>query len=253
MNYLSKVRRLSTFIDKKEIEFYSKLDKSWMNEIGEFKGLHSLNKLRIPAILDSINSSNLKNKKILEVGCGGGILTFPLVRLGAFVTAIDPCKESIIAANNFANNILKQNYRHRVGFQCTTVQEFSKNNKNIYDIVIASEVLEHVPNVSNFMNKCASLTKCNGILFISATNKTFLSNLLAVKFAENVAGLLPPGSHNWDKFIKPGYLIKILLENNFSVKSYRGLTYNLLTNNWLWINNTDVNYFLIGKKNHIKV
>uniref|UniRef100_A0A0K0E7U3 Ubiquinone biosynthesis O-methyltransferase, mitochondrial n=1 Tax=Strongyloides stercoralis TaxID=6248 RepID=A0A0K0E7U3_STRER len=242
------LRNFSKYVDKHEVENFSKLGDVWMDESKEFKALHSLNRLRVPAILKSVNSSNLKDKNVLEIGCGGGILSFSLARLGANVTGVDACKESVASAKSSAQNILNDNVRKRVNFIHNTVEEFSKDKDNSYDIVVASEVIEHVPNVDDFVSKCSGLLKNNGSIFFSTINKTFLSKLLAVKLAEDVIGIVPEGVHDWEKFVDPNYLTKILYKNNINVTSCNGVAYNPLTNNWFWINNTNVNYFLLGKK-----
>uniref|UniRef100_A0A0N5C469 Ubiquinone biosynthesis O-methyltransferase, mitochondrial n=1 Tax=Strongyloides papillosus TaxID=174720 RepID=A0A0N5C469_STREA len=252
MHKILDIRRFSSFVDKNEVANFAKLGGVWMDENNEFKALHSLNKFRVPAILKSVNSSNLKDKNILEIGSGGGILSFSLARLGASVTGVDACKESVLSAKTSAEQILNDKIRKRVNFIHDTVEEFSKVNRNKYDIVIASEVIEHVPNVEDFVNKCGSCLKDNGLIFFSTINKTFLSKLLAIKMAEDILGIVPQGVHDWNKFVSPNYLTEVLNNNNISVILCSGIGYNPLSNNWFWINNTDVNYFLIGKKNYCK-
>ncbi|CEF64523.1 Hexaprenyldihydroxybenzoate methyltransferase, mitochondrial [Strongyloides ratti] len=207
-----------------------------MDENKEFKALHSLNRLRVPTILKIANSQNLNGKNILEVGSGGGILSFSLARLGASVTGVDACKESVTSATNSAQKILNDNIRKRVNFIHNTIEEFSK------------EVIEHVPNVEDFVTKCSGLLKNNGSIFFSTINKTFLSKILAIEMAENIIGIVPEGVHDWEKFVDPNYLTDILYKNNIKTTLCNGVAYNPLTNDWFWINNTNINYFLIGKK-----
>uniref|UniRef100_A0A0N4Z9X6 Ubiquinone biosynthesis O-methyltransferase, mitochondrial n=1 Tax=Parastrongyloides trichosuri TaxID=131310 RepID=A0A0N4Z9X6_PARTI len=243
MKRLLNFRYFSKYIDKKEIENFSKLGNVWMDEEKEFKALHSLNRLRVPAILKSTNG-NLNDKNIIEVGCGGGILSFALARLGASVTGVDACKESIVASTASADRILNPEIRKRVNFIHDTIENIS----NTYDIVVASEVIEHVPSVEDFVNNCSRLLNKNGIIFFSTINKTLLSKIVAIELAENILNIVPQGVHDWKKFVDPNELSILLKKNNVDVTLINGVTYNPITNKWSWIDNTSVNYFLIGKK-----
>ena len=232
-------------INKKEIEKFSKIASEWWNPNGKFKPLHKFNPLRIRYIKDNIiknfklNSSSepLKKIKILDIGCGGGLLSEPMRRLGADVMGIDASKNNIeIAKIHAKKNKLKINY------MCAT-PEVLKNKK--FDVILNMEIVEHVEDLNFFLKKSSELLKKNGLMFIATLNKTLKSYIFAIVGAEYVLQWLPIGTHDWDKFVKPDDLIKICKNNNLKLEKLDGMNFNLITDQWKISSDDSVNY--IGK------
>ena len=215
----------------------------WWIEDGAFKALHSFNLIRTKFLIDSINTysnKTLKSQKILDVGCGGGIFCEPLARLGANVTGIDTNKKAIQSANNHAKSQnLKINYLN------TNLAGI--NNDDKFDIITCMEVLEHVDDVSTVLRGIKKKLKKNGLFVGSTINKTLTSYITAIFLAENVLNLVPKGTHEWKKFIKPSYLKKNLIVEDFSHIRFKGLFYNPLSNSWKFINNQSINYIFSAK------
>lgn len=215
----------------------------WWVENGAFKALHSFNLIRIKFLTDAISSysnKTLKSQKILDVGCGGGIFCEPLARLGANVTGIDTNKKAIQSANN---HVESQNLK--IKYLNTNLAGI--NNGEKFDIITCMEVLEHVDDVSTILQGIKKKLKKNGLFIGSTINKTLISYFTAIFLAENVLNLVPKGTHEWKKFIKPSYLKKNLIIENFSHIRFKGLFYNPLFNSWKFINNQSVNYIFSAK------
>ena len=215
----------------------------WWVENGAFKALHSFNLIRIKFLTEAIYSysnKTLKSQKILDVGCGGGIFCEPLARLGANVTGIDTNKKAIQSANNHAKSQnLKINYLN------TNLAGIDNQEK--FDIITCMEVLEHVDDIFTVLQGIKKKLKKNGLFVGSTINKTLASFITAIFLAENVLNLVPKGAHEWEKFIKPSYLKKNLIIEDFSHIRFKGLFYNPLFNNWKFINNQSVNYIFSAK------
>ena len=237
-------------INKKEIEKFSNIAKEWWNPHGKFKPLHNFNPIRIKYIKDNIvkdlNIKNLnkpfKNLKILDIGCGGGLLSEPMCRLGANVVGIDASKKNIgVAKFHAKKNKLKIDYR-------VASPEMLKT-KVKFDVILNMEIVEHVENINFFINQSSKLLKKNGIMFVATLNKTLKSYAFAIIGAEYILKWLPIGTHDWEKFVKPSDLIKISKKNNLSLKKVNGMKFNILDNSWKISNDTSVNYIVIFKKN----
>ena len=236
-------------INKKEIEKFSKIASEWWNPNGKFKPLHKFNPIRIKYIKENIiqnfkiNSENkpLKKIKILDIGCGGGLLSEPMCRLGAEVVGIDASKKNIeIAKIHAKENNLKINY------MCAT-PEILKNQK--FDVILNMEIVEHVEDVSFFMKKSSELLKKNGLMFVATLNRTLKSYLFAIIGAEYFLRWLPIGTHDWNKFVRPDELIKIAETNDLKLEKLDGVNFNLLTNQWSLDTDNSVNYITKFKKN----
>ena len=237
-------------INKKEIEKFSKIAEEWWNPNGKFKPLHKFNPIRISYIkeniiktfkLDQIKTP-LKNIKILDIGCGGGLLSEPMHRLGAEVTAIDASEKNIEVAKLHAKkNNLKINYI------CTSPEKL--NIINEFDVILNMEIVEHVEDVSFFLKSCNKLLKKNGIMFVATLNKTLKSYIFAIVGAEYVLRWLPIGTHEWEKFVKPEDLISIQKENNLLVERVDGMKFNILTDQWNLSSDKSVNYIAKFIKN----
>jgi len=237
-------------INKKEIEKFSKIAEEWWNPEGKFKPLHKFNPIRISYIKENIiktfkinqKKTPLKNIKILDIGCGGGLLSEPMCRLGAEVTAIDASEKNIkIAKLHSKKNNLK------IEYICTSPEKLKTKNK--FDVVLNMEIIEHVDDVNFFLKSCSNLMKKNGIMFVATLNKTLKSYIFAIVGAEYILRWLPIGTHEWDKFMKPDELIKILKENNLNLDRIDGMKFNLLIDKWDISNDKSVNYIAKFIKN----
>ena len=198
-------------INKKEIEKFSKIAEEWWNPEGKFKPLHKFNPIRISYIKENIiktfkinqKKTPLKNLRILDIGCGGGLLSEPMSRLGAEVTAIDASEKNITVAKlHSKKNNLKINYI------CTSPEKLKIKNK--FDVILNMEIVEHVENVNFFLRSCSKLLKKNGIMFVATLNKTLKSYVFAIVGAEYILRWLPIGTHEWEKFLTPDELTSIL-------------------------------------------
>jgi polyprenyldihydroxybenzoate methyltransferase/3-demethylubiquinol 3-O-methyltransferase len=242
-------------IDVSELQHFKQFTEEWWTETGHLRALHSMNRLRIPLIRDGIinvagtsqqktrYSKPLEGVTILDVGCGGGILSEPLARIGGNVTGIDPNSDLVEKARSHIKN---ENFK--LEYLCSSVEEYAVNNKEKYDAVVASEILEHVSRKEEFLAACVSCLKPGGSFFATTINKTFVANFLGILLAENLVQLLPKGTHQYEKFIKPHKLHRLLGELNCKTVLTNGLSYNVITNNWFWCSNDSINYALHAVK-----
>jgi 2-polyprenyl-6-hydroxyphenyl methylase / 3-demethylubiquinone-9 3-methyltransferase len=230
-------------VNSKEIEKFSKIAEEWWNPNGKFKPLHKFNPIRISYIKENIiktfqinlKKNPLKNIKILDIGCGGGLLSEPMSRLGADVTAIDASEKNInVAKIHSKKNNLK------IKYICTSPEKLKINKK--FDVILNMEIVEHVEDVNFFLKSCSNLLKKNGIMFVATLNKTLKSYVFAIVGAEYVMRWLPIGTHEWEKFIKPDDLIDILKKNKFKLDRIDGMKFNLLTDKWNISRDKSVNY-----------
>lgn len=239
-----------TSVNKKEIEKFSKMAEEWWDPNGKFKPLHKFNPIRIRYIKDNIiNHFNLKDKSkplnkinILDIGCGGGLLSEPMSRLGANVVGIDASEKNIkIAKMHATKNNLKIEYKN-------TSPENLKTNKK-FDVILNMEIVEHVEDVNFFIKSCSKLLKKNGIMFVATLNKTLKSYVFGIIGAEYIMRWLPIGTHEWEKFLNPDDLIAISKKNNLTVQKLDGMKYNLIKDQWTLSNDKSVNYISIFNKN----
>jgi len=241
---------LST-VNKIEVEKFSKLSKDWWNPNGKFKPLHLFNPARIKFIKEKLvshfhlnhNSEEpLKKLKILDIGCGGGLLCEPLSRLGAQVTGIDASKNNIEAAKLHSKEMSLE-----INYICCSPENL--NLKNEFDIILNMEVIEHVSDVDLFIKNCAKLIKKNGIMFVATINKNLKSYLFAIVGAEYILRWLPIGTHDWNKFFTPNELEMITTKNNFVKDETVGMKFNLLLKEWKKSSDISVNYISTFLKN----
>ena len=230
-------------VNKKEIEKFSKMAAEWWNPSGKFKPLHKFNPIRIKYIKENIISNfKLKVKKkpldkinILDIGCGGGLLSEPMTRLGANVTGIDASSRNInIAKLHAKKNKLKINYI------CSSPEKLKIKKK--FDVILNMEIVEHVEDINFFINSCSKLLKKNGLMFIATLNKTLKSYMFAIIGAEYVLRWLPIGTHDWEKFVKPEELKKILIKNNLKLEKLDGMNFNIIKDEWSVSSDTSINY-----------
>ncbi len=240
-----------TTINKEEIQKFSKLADEWWDVNGKFKPLHMFNPVRIEYILEEItkhfqlsnnNKYKLKNLKILDIGCGGGLISEPLARLGGDVTGIDAAEKNIkVASLHSKKNNLSINYINKSPEQLKEKEKF--------DIILNLEVVEHVDNLDLYLQSCNRLLKKGGIMFTATINRTLISYIKAIVGAEYVLRWLPIGTHDWNKFIKPEELQKMLTDKNFSTNDIKGLEFNPFYKKWKKSDNLSVNYIICSVKN----
>ncbi len=239
-----------TTINKDEIQKFSNLADEWWDVNGKFKPLHMFNPIRIEYILKKIiyyfnltdnKNDILKDLKILDIGCGGGLISEPLARLGGDITGIDASAKNIeVAKVHSKKSNLKINYLNKSPEQLDV--------KEVYDIILNLEIVEHVEDVGLYIRSCRNLLKKNGLMFTATLNRTLTSYLKAIIGAEYVLRWLPIGTHDWNKFIKPEELEKILSNENFTSVDVRGLNFNPLNKRWSESENLSVNYIICSKK-----
>ena len=228
-----------TIQKKANRNIFDKLSDEWWNETGSFEALHSFNPLRIKFILSSVGKS-IKSLKILDIGCGGGILCEPLARLGAEVTGIDENEKAILVAKEHAKKMnLKINYK------LGNISDISFQKK--FDIITCMEVLEHVQNVDLLIKKSKEYLKIGGFFLGSTINQTITSYLAAIFIAENILKIVPKNTHEWSKFIRPNKLKKKLLIHEFSNIRFQGILYNFLMKKWNYINSEKINYLFASR------
>ena len=235
-------------ITKRIIEdnsIFDELATEWWKPDGSFRALHAFNFVRIKFIKDTLKKrsiNSIRNLKILDIGCGGGILCEPLARLGAKVTGIDENKKAIEAAKKHSKkNKLKINYK------VLSYDEIKLNEK--FDVILSMEVLEHIDDIGILISNSKKLLKKNGIFLGSTINKTLSSYLLAIVFAENILRLVPKKTHIWSKFIKTNRIKKELILNNFTNINFQGVIYNPINKQWKTIKDCSVNYMFASELN----
>ncbi len=240
----------SSTINKEEIDKFSRIAEEWWDPNGKFKPLHNFNPIRISYIKKSLmssfsinnNTKPLQNLKILDIGCGGGLLSEPMCRLGAEVVGIDASSKNINVAKLHAKkNNLKIKYFN------TSPENFKSSNK--FDVILNMEIIEHVEDVNFFLMSCSKLLKKNGIMFVATLNKTLKSYIFAIIGAEYILKWLPIGTHEWEKFVKPEDLIKISKKSNLKLENLDGIKFNLLLNKWSLSSDKSINYIAKFKKN----
>ena len=242
---------MSNTINKEEIQKFSRLAEEWWDVNGKFKPLHMFNPIRIEYIIEKIKTHfNLKKEKsnyldglnILDIGCGGGLVSEPMARLGANVTGIDASEKNInIAKLHSKKNGLKINYLHASPENLEFIEKF--------DVILNLEIVEHVEDVDLYFQSCAKLLKKNGLMFTATLNRTFVSFVKAIIGAEYVLRWLPVGTHDWNKFLKPKEIEEKINNLNFSVKEIEGLEFSPFTQKWKRSKDLSVNYIITSVKN----
>ena len=241
---------MSTTINKEEIQKFSKLADEWWDVNGKFKPLHMFNPIRIEYIKENIQkyfkisnkTNSLEGLNILDIGCGGGLISEPMTRLGAKVTGIDASKKNIsIAKLHSEKNNPKINYFN------TSPENFTEFEK--FDVILNLEIVEHVDNVNLYIKSCHKLLKKNGIMFTATLNRSFISYIKAIIGAEYILRWLPIGTHDWNKFIKPEELEKKLSQEKFNTIDIKGFKFYPFVNKWKISKDLSVNYIICSAKN----
>ena len=224
-------------LDPEEVKKFNYIAEKWWDLDGEFKPLHQINPLRLNFIKER---TELKGKRILDIGCGGGILSEALSKAGADVIGIDASTQTIGVAKSHANSV-----NSKVTYLESTVEDFILNNdKNSFDVITCLEMLEHVPSPSKIIESCSDLLKDNGDIFFSTINRNPKSYLFAVIGAEYILNLLPKGTHEYSKFIKPSELASWIRNSGLNLKETIGLSYNPITDNYWLGKDIQVNYMV---------
>ena len=239
-----------TTINKEEIQKFSSLAEEWWDVKGKFKPLHMFNPIRIEYITQMIKKhfkisdkkiNPFKKLKILDIGCGGGLISEPMARLGANVTGIDASEKNIkIAKTHSKKNNLEINYINSSPEKLKETDEF--------DIILNLEIIEHVEDVELYINSCGKLLKKDGLMFTATLNRTIISYIKAIIGAEYILRWLPIGTHDWNKFIRPEELEKKLSRENFKTIEIQGLEFNPLNSKWKRSDNLSVNYIICSSK-----
>jgi len=242
---------LQTTVDPSEVDKFSAMAAEWWNPKGKFGVLHKFNPVRLEFIREhvvrhfSLNDNSrqtFKDLKLLDIGCGGGLLCEPMSRLGAAVTGVDPSEKNIKTASvHAAEQELPINY-------LTMTAEDLVETGEQFDIVLNMEVVEHVADVELFMTTAAGLVKPGGLMFAATINRTLKSFGLAIIGAEYVLGWLPRGTHQWEKFITPQELDNSIRAGGMRVKDKSGVLFNPLAGTWRRSADTDVNYMMLAEK-----
>ena len=237
-------------VNKKEIEKFSNMADEWWDPHGKFKPLHKFNPIRIKYIKENIiRQFKIKNKNkplsginILDIGCGGGLLSEPMCRLGANVTGIDASIKNIKISKLHAKKD-----RLKINYICSSPEKLKISKK--FDVILNMEIVEHVEDISFFLKSCSKLLNKNGLMFVATINKTLKSYVFAIVGAEYVLRWLPIGTHDWEKFVKPEELKEILSKNNLFLKKLDGMHFNIIKDEWSITNDLSINYIAKFLKN----
>ena len=238
-------------VDAAEVARFAKLAAEWWDPRGKMAVLHKFNPVRLAYIRDQASArfgrdakhlDCLKDLRILDIGCGGGILSEPLARLGAIVLGADPAAINIEVARRHASDV-----GVIVDYRCTTAEALADAGER-FDVVLAMEVVEHVADLPLFVRRCAEMMKPSGLMIVATLNRTLKSFALAIVGAEYVLGWLPRGTHQWDKFVTPNELEALLEKNRLRVTDERGVIYNLFADAWQLSTDTDVNYMVTAER-----
>jgi 2-polyprenyl-6-hydroxyphenyl methylase/3-demethylubiquinone-9 3-methyltransferase len=241
--------KIST-INRGEIDKFSKIANEWWDPEGKFKPLHKFNPIRIQYIKENITKHfninkkklPLRNLKILDIGCGGGLLSEPMSRLGAKVTGIDASEKNI----KIANAHLKKS-KLKINYICASPESL-KTTKEQFDVILNMEIVEHVEDVELFIKKSSELLKKKGLMFVATLNKTLKSYIFAIVGAEYIMRWLPIGTHEWEKFVEPSKLIEYGKRNSLKLEKINGMKFNPLNNKWNISEDSSVNYIVEFKK-----
>jgi len=238
-------------LDPAEVEKFSKIAAEWWNPTGKFAVLHVFNPVRLAYIKEQVTARFARDPydrrpfqglRFLDIGCGGGLLTEPMARLGAEIIGVDPSEKNIATASVHA-----EEQDLAIDYRATTAEDLAERGES-FDVILNMEVIEHVADPSAFVQTCARLLKPNGLIFIATLNRTLKSFGLAIVGAEYVLGWLPRGTHQWEKFITPDELEAWLIASGLKQLDRAGVTYNPFSGEWRRARDMDVNYMLVAQK-----
>jgi 2-polyprenyl-6-hydroxyphenyl methylase/3-demethylubiquinone-9 3-methyltransferase len=241
----------SPTVDEAEVDRFSALAAEWWNPRGQMAPLHKLNPVRVAYIRDQVAAhfdrdakrlDSLVGLRILDIGCGGGILAEPLARLGAQVVGADPSSTNIEAAKLHAARA-----GLTIDYRCTYAEALADAGER-FDVVLAMEVVEHVADLDLFVQRCVEMVKPAGLMFVATINRTLKSFALAIVGAEYVLRWLPRGTHQWSKFVTPGEIKRRLTANGLRLIDETGVIYNPLADRWQRASDMDVNYMVVAAR-----
>jgi len=233
---------MNTNVDPSEIKKFEALAHRWWDPDGEFRPLHQINPLRINYIESLIS---LDDKNILDVGCGGGILAEGLATKGAHVTGIDMADKGLGVAKLHLHES-----KLNITYEKSSAEDYAGEHQGMFDVVTCMEMLEHVPDPGSVVRACSELVKPGGWVVFSTISKTPKAFLFAIVGAEHILRLLPKGTHEYKKFIKPSTLAKMALESGLEVEKTKGMGYNPITRVYSLNDQLDVNYILVARKSN---
>ena len=243
-------------VDPAEVERFAALAERWWDRHGAFRALHALNPVRIAYVRDALVAGRepgaraegaaalkpLTGLRLLDVGCGGGLIAEPLCRLGAGVVAIDAAEPNVRAARHHAEEQgLAIDYRH------ATAEALAADGEQ-FDAVLALEIVEHVADLDAFADACTSLIRPGGTFVVATLNRTLAAYALAIVAGERILGWLPAGSHDWSRFVRPAEMVRLLRRQGLTVADMRGMVYNPLAGGWTTSPNLSVNYVVHARK-----
>jgi 2-polyprenyl-6-hydroxyphenyl methylase/3-demethylubiquinone-9 3-methyltransferase len=248
---MTRAPRSAAGVDQAEVERFAALGDDWWNPRGKMGQLHKFNPVRLGYVRDQAAArfgrdpkrlDSLKDLRMLDIGCGGGLLSEPLARLGAAMVGVDPGEANIeVARRHAAQSGVNVDYR------CATAEELAEAGES-FDVVLAMEVVEHVPDVGQFVRVCASMVRPGGLMFVGTINRTLKSFALAIVGAEYILRWLPIGTHSWDKFVTPNELEIAMARAGLDVTNVRGAIYDVFGNRWRLSSDSDVNYLLTAAR-----
>lgn len=249
---MSEAKRSSSTLDREEVARFARLGGEWWDANGPFRPLHRLNRTRLTYIRDQLcakfgrdakAAKSLAGLPVLDIGCGGGLASEPLARLGASVTGIDPGEEAIAAAkaHGEAGGL-------EIAYEVATAEELVARGTS-YDAVLLLEVVEHVPDVPAFLKAITPLVRPDGVMILSTLNRTLKSYALAIVGAEYILRWIPIGTHQWDRFVTPGELRAALRGAGLALTDTTGMIYDPFADEWRLSTDTDVNYFATATRN----
>lgn len=238
-------------VDKDQVEWFSKMAAEWWNPTGKFRPLHKFNPVRLSYLRDRIcehfgrdpnGHQPLAGLRILDIGCGGGLLSEPMARMGATVVGADPSEKNIgIASTHAAETGVTVDYR------AVTAEDLAASGE-LFDVVMNMEVVEHVADVDFFITTCASLVKPSGLMFVATINRTLKAGALAIFAAENILRWLPRGTHQYDKLVRPEEIEKPLSKSGMEIIHRTGVFFNPLSDRWNLSSDMDVNYMMLARR-----
>ena len=241
----------ATSIDPEEVARFSARAAEWWDPHGKFRPLHKLNPVRLTFIRDEVcahfdrnprRADSFSGLRLLDIGCGGGLLCEPMANLGAVVVGVDPSRDNIEIARTHARE-----QRLEIDYRCASAEELAEAGES-FDVVLNMEVVEHVADVGLFLNACGRLVRPGGLMFMATLNRTLKAFALAIVGAEYILRWLPRGTHRWEKFITPDELERALGTAGLQARKPVGVIYNPLADSWLQSTDTGVNYMLVAIK-----
>ncbi len=240
-----------TTIDQSEVDRFSAMAAEWWSPTGKFRPLHKFNPVRLAYIREKICArfdrdptahDALKGLRVLDIGCGGGLLSEPMARMGASVTGADASKVNIEVAKIHAGQSGVD-----VDYRATTAEELAESGET-FDVVLNMEVVEHVADVKLFIGKCCEMVRPGGLMFIATINRTFKAQALAIFMAENVLRWLPKGTHTYEKLVKPVELEQPIMASGMQIIDQTGIFFNPLLDRWNYSKDMDVNYMMLAAR-----